>query len=115
MAATVGRLAVSAESRVRGAESFLSIIEQNTPQFFVQSERRPKKIIYLKFPPTDANLPAIHVADGRIADSRSLPDCDNAFAVGRGKKAFTIPGESAVGSCIGSAARSMTAPRRARP
>src|ERR1051326_386152 len=53
MAANVGRLAASAESRVRGAESFLSIIEQNTRQFFVQSERRPKKIIYLKFLPTE--------------------------------------------------------------
>src|SRR5579864_4951727 len=54
-AATVRRLAASTKSRVRGVESFLSIIEQNTPQFFAQSERRPKKFIYLKFPPTAAN------------------------------------------------------------
>src|SRR5579859_1567383 len=55
MAANVGRLAASAESRVRGVESFLSIIEQNTRQFFAQSERRPKKIIYLKFLLAEAN------------------------------------------------------------
>jgi hypothetical protein len=33
----------------------LSIIEQNTAQFLVKSERRAKKIIYLKFCRTDAS------------------------------------------------------------
>jgi hypothetical protein len=39
IAACALNLAASLESRVGGAGTFLSIIEQNTPQIFVQMEK----------------------------------------------------------------------------
>jgi hypothetical protein len=45
----------------------------------------------------------------------SETDCSEVLQYRHGKKAFTIPAESAGGFCIGPAARSMAAMRRARP
>ncbi|HZR63186.1 MAG TPA: hypothetical protein VFA80_19750 [Xanthobacteraceae bacterium] len=115
MAATIGRLAAGPESRVGEADSFLSIIEQNAPQFLLKSERRRKKIIYLKFPRTRTLEHAIAPDSAAIAGFVSPTSSRRRFAVRGGKKTFTIPRESARRCCTGAPARRIAALRRARP
>jgi hypothetical protein len=84
----------------------LSIIEQNAPQFFLKSESRPKKIVYLNFRRIDA------LARPRVACSRDCAFCDQPAL---SKKAFTISRKSAGRCCATARLRSVAVLRGGDP
>ena len=94
----------------------MSIIEQNRRQFFVKSQRHTKKIIYLKFRRIDAERAHTH-ALARLDRPLLFVNALWRYLLKwrNGKKAFTMPCESAGRHRTGAAMRGMAALRRVRP